>query len=106
MTDKPADRRWQVRCPDGEWRFVRAIEGPTILCPGDFGVRWQAFGGVNLPVSGLELRYTVTVRGTWMAWKPGYMVLLAEDFGMLQLAEAIRAAQVEQRQERMAVNVR
>jgi len=104
MTDKPADRHWQARCPDGEWRFVKGIQGPTILCADDFGVRWQAFGGVSLPSADLRLRYTVVVHGTWMAWKPGYMVMLAEDYDMPQLAGAIRAAQTQQRQERIAAN--
>ena len=104
MSNKPADRRWQARDPSGEWRFITGIEGPILVLTGGFRIRWQMFGGVNLPVSGLGLRYTVTVRGTWMAWKPGYMVLLAEDFDMPQLAGAIRAAQVEQRQERIAAD--
>ena len=104
MSDKPADRRWQARCPDGEWRFSMGIEGPTLVLTGGFRIRWQAFGGVSLPSADLRLRYTVIVHGTWMAWKPGYMVLLAEDFDMPQLAGTIRAAQTERRQERIAEN--
>jgi hypothetical protein len=44
------------------------------------------------------------VQGQWMAWKPGDLILLTQDFDRPDLAEVVRDAQSARRQERMVTH--
>lgn len=98
MTDRPATRFWQFRDWDGVWQDIVAMDATCVILGSGKGIQWDSTW-----LKG-RLRYTVSFKGTWMAHKPGDLVLLAEDMNHPEVAEQIRAAQVEQRQQRMAAN--
>jgi len=93
-----ADRRWQYRCGDDDWVSITGIDDQFVLFTHSAGARWRNGSWLPDPDTAGRLRYTVPVRGTWMAWKPGDFVLLAKDFDRQDIAAHIRAAQVERRQ--------
>jgi hypothetical protein len=102
MSDKPAQRRWEAQNPfTGDWGAIVSVDDDRIALADGAAFLWRPVGS-HFPR--LLLRYTVAVQGQWMAWKPGDLILLTQDFDRPDLAEVVRDAQSARRQERMVTH--
>jgi len=96
LSEPVPGREWQAEFPfgRGSWLPVVGMTYGEVLLAGDHVFRWHGTADEK-PSPNVHLRYRVPVRGQPMAWRPGgpeLLPLLAQDMGLPELMETIRAA--------------
>lgn len=95
MSTRPADRVWECM-PGNAWQRVLGVDETCLILASGIRVVWR-LGVEDVPNRHLRLRYTVAVKGVWMAWREGAMDLLTQDFDRPDLTKRIRNALAGQR---------